>query len=100
MADPKTGDPKGLPDHPKQLHIIVNGRTTSVDSDEVSFDQIINLAFPDGGRGDQIDYTVTFYNGGGREQEGGLSEGDSPVKIQSVAGQPLTVFNVTRTDRS
>ena len=100
MADSKTGDPKELTDHGKQFHIIINGRTTPVNSDEVSFDQIVDLAFPDGGRGSEIDYTVTFYNGGGREQEGGLSEGDSPVKIQSEAGKPFTVFNVTRTDRS
>lgn len=100
MADSKNGDPKELTDHGKKLYIIVNGRTTPVDSDEVSFEQIIKLAFPDGGQGPQIDYTVTFYNGGGREKEGGLSEGDSPVKIESEPGQPLTVFNVTRTDRS
>lgn len=100
MADSKTGDPKELTDHRKKLHIIVNGRTSPVESDEISFDQIVNLAFPDGGRGPQIDYTVTFYNGGGREKEGGLSEGDSSVKIQSEAGLPLTVFNVTRTDCS
>ena len=99
MADPKTGDPKE-PTDDKPLHIIVNGRTTPVNSDEVSFDQIVNLAFPDGDRGPQIDYTVTFYNGGGPEKEGGMSEGDPPVKIESQPGHPLTVFNVTRTDRS
>ena len=60
----------------------------------MSFDQIVDIAFPGGGRGEGIAYTVTFYNGGGRPEQGGLAEGEK-AKIKNG-----TVFNVTRTDRS
>ena len=78
----------------KGFDIIVNGRTHTVENDEVTFDQVVDLAYPEGGRGELISYTVLFYEGGGREKEGGLSEGEK-VKVKDG-----TVFNVTRTDRS
>ena len=78
----------------KGFEIIVNGREYPVDGDEVSFDQVVDIAYPDGGRGELISYTILYYDGGGRETEGGLSEGDE-VKVKDG-----TVFNVTRTDRS
>ena len=79
----------------KGFEVVVNGRRTRVPTDQVTFDQVVNMAYPDGGSGPQIAYTVTFYNGGGRREEGGLTEGDPPVKVKDG-----TVFNVTRTDRS
>lgn len=78
----------------KGFEIIVNGRNHTVENDEVTFDEVVNLAYPDGGRGALISYTVLFYEGGGREKEGGLNEGEK-VKVNDG-----TVFNVTRTDRS
>ena len=78
----------------KNFTIIINGREFTVDSDEVSFDYIVDAAYPDGGRGDLISYTVLFYEGGGRPVEGGVDEGEY-VKIRNG-----TTFNVTRTDRS
>ena len=84
--------PNGLEN--KGFDIIVNGRTYTVDNDEVTFDEVVNLAYPEGGRGPLISYTVLYYEGGGREKEGGLNEGEK-VKVKDG-----TVFNVTRTDRS
>ena len=78
----------------KGFEIIVNGRNHTVENDEVTFDEVVDLAYPDGGRGELISYTVLFYEGGGREKEGGLNEGEK-VKVKDG-----TVFNVTRTDRS
>lgn len=78
----------------KGFRIIVDGTAYTVPTDEVSFDEVVNLAYPDGGRGDLITYTVTFYEGGGRPPEGALSEGEK-AKVKDG-----TVFNVTRTDRS
>ena len=82
-----------LPDK-KGFTIIVNGREYTVEGDEVTFDEVIEIAYPDGGRGPLITYTVLFYEGGGRETEGGLNEGEK-VKVKDG-----TVFNATRTDRS
>ena len=81
-------------DADKQFDIIVNGTTYPVTSDEVSFDQVVDIAYPDGGRGPLITYTVNFYNGVGRPPEGKLTKGQE-AKIKDG-----TVFNVTRTDRS
>ena len=89
MSEEKTADFER-----KGFEIIVNGRTRTVENDEVTFDEVVDLAYPEGGRGELIIYTVLFYEGGGREKEGGLSEGEK-VKVKDG-----TVFNVTRTDRS
>ena len=78
----------------KRLDIIVNGTRHPVPDDEVSFDQVVNIAYPDGGRGPLITYTVNFYNGAGCPPEGKLT------KNQKVKVKDGTVFNVTRTDRS
>ena len=81
-------------DADKQIDIIVNGTPYPVPGDDVSFDQVVDIAYPDGGRGPLITYTVNFYNGAGRPPEDKLIEGQE-AKIKDG-----TVFNVTRTDRS
>ena len=81
-------------DADKAFDIIIDGTTYRVPSDEVSFDEVVNLAYPDGGRGPLIKYTVNFYNGAGRPPEDKLTEG------QKTKVKDGTVFNVTRTDRS
>ena len=89
-----TKDREEKPEDHKGFEIIVNARPHTIEDDEISFDQVVDLAYPEGGRGSLISYTVLFYEGGGRDKEGGLSEGEK-VKIKDG-----TVFNVTRTDRS
>lgn len=81
-------------DADKAFEIIINGTTNRVPRDEVSFDEIVDLAYPNGGRGPLIKYTVTFFNGAGRPPEGKLTNG------QKTKVKDGTVFNVTRTDRS
>ena len=56
----------------KGIRIIVDGTPHVVAIDEVTFDEVVNLAYPGGGSGNLITYTVTFYDGGGRPPEGGL----------------------------
>ena len=82
------------PDADKGFDIIINGTMRPVTNDEVSFDQVVDIAYPGGGRGPLIKYTVNFYNGAGRPPEGKLTEGEE-AKVKDG-----TVFNVTRTDRS
>ncbi len=78
----------------KSIRIVVNGREKTVDGDEVTYDDIIDIAFPNGGRGDLIEYTVAYTYGGGRKTEGIVKERDR-VKIKNG-----TEFLVERTDRS
>ena len=80
----------------KDHDIIVNGTHHPVSRDEVTFDQIADLAFPDKKRGELITYTLNYYNGGGRPPEGRLvNKFNAKIKVKDG-----TVFNVTRTDRS
>ena len=88
MADKQSGDLD------KRIRIIVDGTPHFVPIDEVTFDEAVDLAYPDGGRGELITYTVTYYDGGGRPPEGALAAGEK-AKVKDG-----TVFNVTRTDRS
>ena len=88
MADEQGSDSE------KEIRIIVDGTPHVVATDEVTFDEVVTLAYPGGGRGNLITYTVTFYDGGGRPPEGALAEGEK-AKVKDG-----TVFNVTRTDRS
>ena len=80
----------------KTFSITVNGRLkpVPVGRDELSFDELVNLAFEDPARGPQIVFTITFREGGGRPPEGELDEG------QRLKVRDGTIINVTRTDQS
>ena len=78
----------------KTFSITVNGREKRVEHDEVSFDELVDLAFDDPARGPQIVFTITFREAGGRIPEGELDEG------QRLKVRDGTIINVTRTDQS
>ena len=78
----------------KTFSIIVNGRSRQVEGDELSFDELVDLAFDDPARGPQIVFTITFREAGGRIPEGELDEG------QRLKVQDGTIINATRTDQS
>ena len=78
----------------KTFAITVNGRQRQVEHDEVSFDNLVDLAFNDPARGPQIVFTITFREAGGRIPEGELDEG------QRLKVRDGTIVNVTRTDQS
>ena len=78
----------------KTFSIIVNGRPSQVERDELSFDELVDLAFDDPARGPQIVFTITFREAGGRIPEGELDEG------QRLKVRDGTIVNVTRTDQS
>lgn len=77
-----------------EYRVIVNGRQKTVDSDEVTFEEAIRLAFDQPPSGPYIVFTVSYRNGAGRPPEGRLVAGQG-VKIQDG-----TIFNVTATDKS
>ena len=78
----------------EMLVIVVNGRRRRVESDELSFDDLVDLAFDNPARNPQIVYTITFRNAEGPISEGELDEG------QRLKVKDGTIINVTRTDQS
>ena len=91
---PEDGDKDhGRPDE-KGFSIVINGREKTVEDEELTFDQVVALAFDDPPTGEFICFTITFRNAGGRKPEGTLTEGES-VKVRDG-----TVINVTVTDKS
>ena len=87
---------KDYEEHPdKKTSIIVNGREKFVDTEEVTFDEIVNLAFDDHPpTGEFICFTITYRGGTRPDPEGTLIEGGT-VKVRSGM-----IFNVTATDKS
>lgn len=81
-------------DQHKQFTIIVNGRQRLVTSKNLTFAEVVQLAFDDAIFNEMTIYTITFKRGDGEKPEGTLVEGDT-VKIKEGM-----IFNVTRTDKS
>lgn len=79
------------PDH-KPIVIIVNGREKEWFEKEISFKQLVELAFGVYEENNQIVYTVVYKGPG--NQEGTMVVGDT-VKVKKDM-----IFNVTRTDKS
>ena len=80
--------------HIKQYTIIVNGREKTVTKKELSFAEIVALAFEKPPTGENIVFTITYRRGEGNKPEGTLIEGET-VKIKEGM-----IFNVTATDKS
>jgi hypothetical protein len=82
-------------DKSKTVTIVVNGEPMTVPKkDDLTFDEVVDLAFNPRPIGDQIVYEITFWRGHGSKPEGHLVEGGS-VKLKDGM-----VFNVTYTDKS
>ena len=79
------------PGHAKSFELIVNGTPEVWTDHRISYEQVVQLAFPGGSTGDTL-YTVTFANPHGRD--GTLAPG------QSTEVKDGTVFNVSKTSRS
>jgi len=80
--------------HDKEYTIIVNGRQKVITAKELSFAEIVALAFDNPPSGPNILFTVTYRRGEGNKPEGTLVEGET-VKIKDGM-----IFNVTATDKS
>jgi len=78
----------------REVMIIVNGEQKTVPKEEISFTEIIALAFNPVPTGPNMVFTVTFRRGHGEKPEGTLTEGGS------VKAKEGMVFNVTATDKS
>ena len=87
QADNENGDEKALT-------IIVNGREKEITGKEVTFEEVVKLAFADPPYGENTMFTVTYKRGHGNKPEGSMLLGDT-VKVKKGM-----VFNVTATDKS
>ena len=78
----------------KETTIIVNGREKTVTGKEISFNELVQLAFETPPPGQNICFTITYRKAQGNKPEGTLAEGED-VKVKKG-----TIFNVTATDKS
>ena len=78
--------------HKKTYEIIVNGRQRHVNEHELSYEEVVKLAFSDDQPDANILYTIAYANPHGKD--GTLTAGEK-VKIKEGM-----VFNVTKTNRS
>ncbi len=87
-------NPQHTEDHAKTVNIIINGRPRTVEKERLSFDEIVQLAYPGDPRAETTVFTVGYSKGEENKPNGTLVAGDS-VKVKEGM-----VFNVSRTDRS
>ncbi len=79
----------------KKSHtIVVNGRRREWDEDDISFEQLVPLAFPTPAPGGNVEYTISYRRAQGHKPEGTLKAGES-VKVKEGM-----IFDVTATDLS
>lgn len=78
----------------RQLTVVVNGREKIVAQRELSFRELVALAFDNPATTGNTIYTITYRRGEGNKPEGTLVEGES-VKVKNGM-----IFNVTATDKS
>lgn len=80
--------------HEKPVTIIVNTLPKSWDEKEISYKQVIILAYGSYSEDPKVSYTVEYFKGDKEKPEGSLTKGKS-VKVKEGM-----VFNVTKTDQS
>ncbi len=80
--------------HQKEIIIIVNAEKKTVPSREVSYAEVVSLAYPTPPSPDTT-FTVTYRNAVGPNKEGSLVDGQS-VKVREEG----TIFNVRATGKS
>jgi len=79
----------------KEYTIIVNGTEYEVHKADVSYEQVVELAFPGHPTDQNILYSVTFEHADQKPHHGTLAAGG-----QVVVKKHGTIFDVTQTNRS
>ena len=79
---------------PKEYRLVVNARPKLWEHAEISYEQVIALAYETPPSGPNIVFTVIYHKGPGHTPEGTLTAG------QSVKVKDRMIFDVTPTDRS
>jgi hypothetical protein len=82
--------------HPGQSYIIiVNSREDPAADELVTFEQVVQLAFPNGLNEPNVKFSMTYRHAASEPHAGELSSGGS-VRVKHHG----TIFNVTRTVQS
>lgn len=81
-------------EHDKEVTIIVNTREKIWNKKEISYEEVIVLAFDSYSNDENVVYTVTYSKGPDSHHEGSLVKGGS-VKVKDGM-----IFNVTQTNKS
>lgn len=81
-------------DKTHEISIVINGRSRTVTDKELTFQQVVSLAFDPPPTGDNVEFTITYRRGHGDKPEGSLLPGGS-VKVKDGM-----VFSVSATDKS
>ena len=85
---------QNISDALESIVIIVNSREKRWEQREISYEEVVKLAFGTYLDDESVVYTVTFSKGPGSNPEGTL------VKGQSAKIKKGMIFNVTKTDKS
>lgn len=82
------------PGQNKEFSIIVNGRPKTFIGKEITFNQVVELAFGTVSTNPNVSYSITYIKGEGHKHEGTLDKGDT-VKVKEGME-----FAVRQTDKS
>ena len=78
----------------KQIHIYVRGRKHTFDKEKISYQEVVNLGYPDGKHGPLYEYDVSWKDGP-KGEENGILKADDFVRVVDEMK-----FDVKFTDRS
>lgn len=91
----KTEGKTDAPGQNKVFDIIVNTRPKTWDKKEISFREVVLLAFPNAVFNEQHIYTITYSKGEDKKPKGSIVEGGQPVHVKDGM-----VFDVEHNDIS
>jgi Multiubiquitin len=80
------------PGQNKTVNIVVNGRPREVSGKRITYNEVVQLAFPNEQPNQDIAYTVAYDNPHGKD--------GTLVDSQDVKLKEDMIFNVTKTNRS
>jgi hypothetical protein len=78
----------------KEITIVANGTEYPTTETEMTFEQLVELAYGHPPEGGNIVYSISYERGHGHKPEGDLAPGES-LKLKNEM-----IINVERTDRS
>jgi len=81
-------------DRHRKITIVINARERAITDKELTFEQLVALAFPTAPTGQNVLFTISFRRGHGHKPEGSLLAGEA---VKTKDGM---VFVVSATDKS